>query len=183
MFLSCLEEIGKVERKPVAFLRVQRTSIAIDRKLHPGFNSDGAVHPEQAGAEEHLLRPTAQHLEVLALKRAGSFAGELPENSPIPSRVIGAPGKRPVTVNGAVSEQIGAAVTLRFRVTLVGCPYPDVLASRSNTRDYADEVSRPAVQIAIETRFRLGSWNENTGNGGRFDTLTGKILSDGTATM
>src|SRR5277367_6560981 len=40
VFLSFLEEISKVNSEPIAFLRVQRPGIAVDRKLDPGFNSD-----------------------------------------------------------------------------------------------------------------------------------------------
>src|SRR5277367_430723 len=46
-FRVFLEEVGKVKRKAIAFLWVQRPDIAIDRKLHARFNSYGAVHTEQ----------------------------------------------------------------------------------------------------------------------------------------
>ena len=46
----------------------------------------------------------------------------------------------------------------------------------------ADQVAGPAVQAAVEAGFLLRSGNENTGNGGTLDALTGKILSLETAT-
>src|SRR6202022_4159821 len=98
MFLSSLKEVRKINREPVTFSRVERTGIAIDRKLHSGFDSNCPVDPKQARTEKHLFGSAALHLKVLPLKRAYSFAGELSENAPVPSRVVGAPSKRAVAV-------------------------------------------------------------------------------------
>ena len=121
------EEVGKVECEPVALLRVERAGIAIDRKLNSRLDSDGAVDSQQAWPEKHLFRFTTRYCEVLSLKRAGSFAGKLSKNAPIPTGIICPPGKRAIAINGGVRKQVGAAVAFRFRVTLISGAYPDVL--------------------------------------------------------
>lgn len=153
-----LKEVGKVNREPVAFPRVERTDIAIDRKLDSGFDSNRAVHPEQAGTQKHLFCLAAGHFKVLPLKRAGSLAGELSENAPIPSWVVGAPGKRTVPVNGCVGKQIREAVAFRFRVALVSRAHPYVLTPRCYAGNPADEISGSAVQAPIEASFL---WNRH----------------------
>src|SRR5260370_5309104 len=53
IFLS--KEIGKVDGEAVTLSRVERPRISIDRELYPGFDSNCAIHAEQAGTEKHLL--------------------------------------------------------------------------------------------------------------------------------
>src|SRR4051812_47629424 len=52
------KEVGKVNREPVALLRVERTGVPIERKLHPGLDPDRTIHPEYARTEKELLSST-----------------------------------------------------------------------------------------------------------------------------
>src|SRR5205823_2398754 len=162
--------------KSVAFFPVERPGITINGKLNSGLNSNGAINSEQTGAEKHLVRSTARQFKGLPLKRAGSLPGELSKNAPIPPGVIGAPRERPVAVYGGVGKQVGAAVAFRFGIPLIARPHPDVLAARGNARHYAEEVTRPAVEVPIEACLLLRAGNECARNGGAFDALTGEIF-------
>src|ERR1700683_367894 len=91
-------------------------------------------------------------------------------------RKVGAPGERAIAINGGVGKQVRAAVASRFRVALVSRAHPDVLTPRCNAGNPAYEVAGSAVQVPIEAGFLLRSGNENAGNSGALDALTGVIL-------
>ena len=86
-----LEEIGKIDREPVALPRVTVDRRLDTREPHASLDPDGPVHPEHARTEELLLRAGAGHREILSLQRAGTLARKLAKYTPIPARVVGAP--------------------------------------------------------------------------------------------
>ena len=105
----------RVHSEAIPLFRKQRSGIAIHRKLYPGLDADGAVHAENAGAEKHLVAPAAGQRTPLPLQGPRSLPGEFPEDAPVPARVIGPPGERPVAVYRRLGQQVRKAIAVRFR--------------------------------------------------------------------
>src|SRR5689334_18469472 len=99
MHVPFSEKVRKIDREPVTLSWVQRTGVAVNRKLNAGLNTDRSIHAQQARSEKKLLCASARHFDALPLQQARPLTRELCKNTPIPARVIGAPRERTIAVH------------------------------------------------------------------------------------